>query len=124
MYERVCQSGSPVDVVGFSFYAMFQTREEMEDVLSKVRRWIEQHGRGREHWVFEFGQSPLTMGGERAQSHYIQHVTGWAMSQPDMQGVCVFALGDYAEKMGLLNSLGRKRPAYHDYRALITGGGR
>jgi len=121
LYERVCRPGSPVDVVGFSFYALFETREQMEGKLSKVQEWIERHGRGREHWVFEFGQSPLTMGGERAQSRYIQQVTAWAMSQPDMRGVCVFALGDYAEKMGLLNSVGRKRPAYQDYqRMLIT----
>jgi len=120
LYQRVCRPGSPVDVVGFSFYALYQTREEMESVLSKVQGWIERHGRGREHWVFEFGQSPLTMGGESAQSHYIQCVTTWAMRQPDVRGVCVFALGDYAEKMGLLNSTGRKRQAYHDYQRLFT----
>lgn len=119
LYERVCGPDSPVDVVGFSFYAVYQTREEMETVLSKVRGWVAQYGQGRPHWVFEFGQSPLTMGGERAQSHYIQFVSRWAASQPDMEGACVFALGDYEEKMGLLNSLGRKRPAYDDYRALI-----
>ena len=94
----------------------------MESVLSKVQGWIEQHGRDREPWVFEFGQSPLTMGGESAQSHYIQFVTAWAMRQPDMGGGCVFALGDYAEKMGLLNSTGRKRQAYHDYQRLSTAG--
>lgn len=120
LYERVCRPGSPLDVVGFSFYALFQTREQMEDELSKVQGWIERHGRGREHWVFEFGQSPLTMGGERAQSRYIQCVTAWAASQPDMRGVCVFALGDYVEKMGLLNSVGRKRPAYQDYQRMVT----
>jgi hypothetical protein len=46
----------------------------------------------------------------------------WAMRQPDMGGGCVFALGDYAEKMGLLNSSGRKRQAYHDYQRLSTAG--
>ena len=38
LYERVCRTGSLVDVVGFSFYAIYQTREEMEGVLSKVER--------------------------------------------------------------------------------------
>ena len=91
----------------------------MENVLTKVQAWIELDGRDREHWVFEFGQSPLTMGGESAQSHYIQCVTTWAMRQPEMQGVCVFALGDYAEKTGLLNSTGRTRQAYRDYQRLF-----
>jgi hypothetical protein len=53
-------------------------------------------------------------------SHYIQCVTAWAVRQPDMRGVCVFALGDYAEKTGLLNSAGRKRQAYLDYQRLST----
>lgn len=120
LYERVCRPGSPVDVVGFSFYALFQTLEQMESELSKVQGWVDRYGQGREHWVFEFGQSPLTMGGERAQSHFIQKVTGWAASQPDFRGVCVFALGDYAEKTGLLNSTGRKRPAFHAYQRMLS----
>ena len=119
LYQRLCQPDSPVDVLGFSFYALFQTAEEMGEVLSNVQGWIEQYGGGREHWVFEFGQSPLTMGGERGQSCFIQRVTAWAKSQSEMRGVCVFALGDRGEKMGLLNSLGRKRPAYHDYRKIF-----
>jgi hypothetical protein len=121
LYGRICREGSPVDVVGFSFYAVFHTRDEMEKALAKVEGWIRQSGRGKPHWVFEFGQSPLTMGGELAQIHYIQTVTVWAMRQPAMRGVCVFALGDYAEKMGLLSSTGRKRRAYHDYQRRFTG---
>ncbi len=81
---------------------------------------MKEHGRGREHWVFEFGQSPLTMGGERAQSGYIQLVTRWAARLPDMKGACVFALGDYGEKTGLLNSVGRKRQADMEYRRTIS----
>jgi len=119
LYRRVCREGSPVDVVGFSFYSLYQTRKDMEAVLAKVGGWIQESGRGREHWVFEFGQSPVTMGGERSQSHYLQCVTGWAMRRPEMRGVCVFALGDYAEKLGLVNSLGRKRRAYYDYQELL-----
>jgi len=120
LYRQVCQQDTPVDVVGFSFYAAFQSREGMERVLSKVAGWVKEYGKGREHWVFEFGQSPLTMGGERAQSHYVQWVTGWATRQQEMKGVCVFALRDYSEKLGLLNSMGRKRSVYKDYRRLIT----
>jgi hypothetical protein len=121
LYERVCAAGSPVQVVGFSFYSLFQTRQEMDTVLQEVARWIEQYGQGREHWIFEFGQSPLTMGGELAQANYIQCVATWAMRQVEMQGVCVFALGDYAEKMGLLNSMGRRRPAFRSYQRLMSG---
>ncbi len=116
LYRRVCQANSPVDVLGFSFYAIFQTRGEMEEVLAKVAEWIRQAGSDKPHWVFEFGQSPLTMGGELAQSGYIQTVTRWALRQPVMHGVCVFALGDYVEKTGLITSTGRRRPAWYDYR--------
>ncbi len=120
LYRRICRPGSLVDVVGFSFYAVYQTREEMNAVFSKVEGWIREAGQGREHWVFEFGQSPLTMGGELAQSHYIESVTAWAMRRPEMRGVCVFSLGDYAEKLGLVNSLGRKRRAFYDYQRVLS----
>ncbi|NOY83193.1 MAG: hypothetical protein GXP31_19540 [Kiritimatiellaeota bacterium] len=120
LYALVCGPASKVDAVGFSFYALYKTREQMGEQLARVSEWIKQSGGNREHWVFEFGQSPLTMGGERAQSHYIQWVTRWAARQPRFAGACVFALGDYVEKMGLINSRGRKRPAYHAYRRLAV----
>jgi hypothetical protein len=123
LYRLVCRPGSPVDVVGFSVYSLFQTRDDMQATLAKVQGWIEQSGRGREHWVFEFGQSPVTMGGELAQSHYIQFVAAWAMRQPEMRGVCVFSLGDYAEKLGLVSSTGRKRLAFYDYQRLARSAG-
>lgn len=60
------------------------------------------------------------MDGERAQSHYIQWLTRWAAKQSQFKGVCVFALGGYEEKLGLINSQGRKRPAYYAYRRLVA----
>jgi len=124
LYKRVCLPDSPVDAVGFSFYAVYETRGEVEERLARARGWISQYGQGRDHWVFEFGQSPLTMGGERAQSVYIEDVILWAASVSEMEGACVFALGDYAEKMGLVNSVGRKRPAYQACRRLFLAADR
>lgn len=97
-----------------------KTLSDMEPVLSKTAGWIDEHGRGREHWVFEFGQSPLTMGGERAQSHFVQWIMGWGSRQPNVQGACIFALRDYEERMGLISSTGRKRMAFHDCQRLTT----
>jgi hypothetical protein len=121
LYQWVCQPGGPVDVVGFSFYAVYQTREAMEASLAKAASWMNAYGRGKEHWLFEFGQSPLTMGGERAQSHYVQWVTHWAMRQPDVRGACVFALRDYEEKLGLLSAPGHRRQVYWACRRLARG---
>jgi hypothetical protein len=120
LYRRVCRPNSPVDVVGFSIYSMFQTRSQIEATVSKLEGWIRESGKGREHWIFEFGQSPMTMGGETSQSHFVQLITAWAMRQPELRGVCVFSLGDYAERLGLVNSTGRKRRAYHDYQRLTA----
>ena len=56
----------------------------------------------------------------RGQSNCIEGLTRWAAQQPQFQGACVFALGDYEEKMGLVNSQGRKRPAYDNYQQLAA----
>lgn len=120
LYRLVCGPTSNADAAGFSFYSLCKTREEMDERLARVASWVEEFGQDKEHWVFEFGQSSLTMGGERAQSHYIQWLTRWTARQPQFTGTCVFALGDYEEKMGLINSQGRKRPAYNHYRRLLT----
>ncbi len=118
LYTQVCMKGSPVDVVGFSFYAVYQTREEMAPRLRSVARWIRDYGRGREHWVFEYGQSPVTMGGERSQRNYLEYVMRWAADQPNMRGACVFSLDDEAEKLGLMTAQGRQREAYRWFRGL------
>ncbi len=120
LYRLLCRPASAMDVVGFSFYAVYQTRAEMSEALATVEGWMDAYGRGRDHWVFEFGQSPVTMGGERAQSGFVQLVAAWAMARPRMRGVCVFALGDHDEKLGLVNSHGRQRLAYTDYRAIAA----
>ncbi|MHB1462236.1 MAG: glycoside hydrolase family protein [Armatimonadota bacterium] len=118
LYRQLCMTGSPVDVVGFSFYAVYQTREETTPRLRSVARWIRDYGRGRENWVFEYGQSPVTMGGERSQRNYVEYVMRWAADQPNMRGACVFSLDDEAEKLGLMTAQGRKREVYQWFLSL------
>ena len=116
LYERVTQAHSPVQVTGFSLYAVFQTRHEMEQKLRRMEDWMKKYGHQKEHWIFETGQSPLTMGGERAQRGFLKWVSEWANRQ-QIRGIFVFGLMDYAEKVGLLSARGRPRLAFHFWSA-------
>ena len=118
LYRLLCGVEGGVDVVGFSFYAVYQTRAETSDALARVAGWVDAYGDTREHWVFEYGQSPVTMGGERAQSGFVRLVASWAAAQSPFHGVCVFALGDHDEKLGLVSATGKRRRAFTNYQAL------
>jgi hypothetical protein len=100
-------------------YSLYAGVAEIDRRLDRVSGWLADGGGEREHWIFEFGQSPLTMGGEQAQAGYILHVLDWASREPAFRGACVFALADYAERMGLRAPSGRPRHAWNALRDVI-----
>jgi hypothetical protein len=118
LYRRLVETPGTVDILGISIYSLFQRPESIERQLSRVSQWLAAGGAEHEHWIFEFGQSPLTMGGERAQAGFILQVLDWAVREPAFRGACVFALADYAERMGLLASNGRRRETWTAVRDL------
>lgn len=112
LYHRLLAAPGTVDVLGISIYAVYEGTHSIDQKLDRVSQWLAAGGADYEHWLFEFGQSPLTMGGERAQAGFILHVLDWAAREPAFHGGCVFALADYAERMGLVASNGRRRYAW------------
>lgn len=110
---RLCAAKGFADVMGFSFYSLDEDPQVIRQRLEAMDRLVQRHGRGKEHWLFEYGHSPVTSGGERAQTVFIRMVSGHAADNPAYTGACVFALDDREEKLGLLDARGRRREAFH-----------
>ncbi|HSV74549.1 MAG TPA: hypothetical protein VLH79_12390 [Chthonomonadales bacterium] len=120
LYALLCEPASEVDVVGFSLYSLYASRREMDLALRRMEGWIDRHGCAREHWLFEFGQSPVTMGGEAAQAGYLRWGLRWAAGRPEFRGAFVFSLRDDAEKLGLLSAHGRRRQAWFEFQRMAA----
>lgn len=117
LYQLCAATGVP-EVLGFSFYSMGEQPREIVSRLERATRLVEQHGAGIEHWLFEFGHPPVTLGGEAAQASFTLLVLSHFAQNPAFGGACVFAMDDSAEKLGLMNSVGRRRQLFHALEAL------
>ncbi len=112
LYKR-CAASRVADVLGFSIYSLDEGPRIIRQRLHTMDRLVQTHGSGIEHWLFEYGHSPVTSGGERAQTGFHHLVTAHVAIRRAYRGACVFALDDREEKLGLLNAHGRRRPAFN-----------
>jgi hypothetical protein len=119
LYAWAAQPGSPVDVVGFSF---FPEKKGIDDIVNAFEpaadRWMKTVPRGKDHWVFAVGAFPLNTG-ERMQERIIWHVLSWATDHPAIKGAVIYEAGDYAQARGLRVPNGRLRAAQKAVRDAI-----
>jgi hypothetical protein len=119
LYAWAAQRGSPVDVVGFSF---FPEKKGIDDIVNAFEpaadRWMKTTPPGKEHWVFAAGGYPLNSG-ERMQERIIWHVLSWATDHPAIKGLIVYEASDYAQARGLRAPNGRLRGAERAVRNAI-----
>ena len=119
MYAWAAQRGSPVDVVGFSF---FPEKKGIDDIVNAFEpaadRWMKATPPTKEHWVFAAGGFPLNSG-ERMQERIVWRSLSWATDHPAIKGLVVYEASDYAQARGLRAPNGRLRRAERAVRNAI-----
>jgi hypothetical protein len=119
LYAWAAQPGSPIDVVGFSF---FPEKKGIDDIVNAFEpaadRWMKTTPPRKEHWVFAAGGFPLTTG-ERMQERIVWRSLSWATDHPAIKGLIVYEASDYAQARGLRSPNGRLRAAERAVRHAI-----
>jgi hypothetical protein len=108
LYAWASRSGSPIDIVGFSFYPSYDGGGSLSARLHVADRWM--RGSTKNHWVFSSGAYPVTHG-EMSQARALWGTLAWATSHDLVKGLVVESAGDYDSITGLRAPGGRIRPA-------------
>ena len=108
LYAWASARGSPIDVVGFSFYPSYDGGASLGARLRVADRWM--RGSTKPHWVFGAGAFPVTHG-EPSQARALWGTLAWATSHEQVKGLIVESAGDYDAATGLRAPGGRIRPA-------------
>lgn len=120
LYAWASAPGSPVNVVGFSFFPSYGGGRSVTARLRTAGRWM--RDTRKSHWVFAAGGFPMSHG-ERSQTAAVWGTLAWATRQPSVHGVIVDGAGDYEAMTGLRAAGGRLRPtASLVARAVVTLG--
>lgn len=110
LYAWATSEGSPIDVVGFSFYPTRLGARTMDAGFRAADRWLRAHPPTKPQWVFGAGGYPLAHG-EIAQDLGIVAALSWATSHPQVRGLIVTEASDYGQAMGIRAPYGRFRKA-------------
>ncbi len=120
LYAWAAQRGSPVDVVGFSFYPNRLGARFMDAGFRAADRWMTAHPPIKPHWVLGAGGYPLAHG-ETSHARAVWAALAWATAHPHIRGALVTEAGDYGQAMGLRAPNGRFREAATAVRRALNG---
>lgn len=120
LYAWAAGSGSPVEVLGFSFYPNRLGARNVDASFRAADRWMVANPSSKVHWVFGAGGLPLAHG-EQSQERVVQAVLAWATTHAKMRGVVITEAGDYGQSMGLRAPNGRYRRAATTLRQAVNG---
>ena len=110
LYAWASRSGSPMDIVGFSFFPTPYVGGDLDALERAADRWMRAAPPTKDHWVFATGGYPLAYG-ERIHERTIWQVLAWATEHPAITGLVVYEAGDYGQSRGLRAPNGRIRSA-------------
>jgi hypothetical protein len=110
LYAWAAGAGSPLDVVGFSFFPNRLGGASIDARMRAADRWVRVSPPVKDHWVFASGGYPLAYG-ERSQEQAIWAALAWSTARQWIKGVIVYEAGDYGQSRGLRAPSGRLRPA-------------
>jgi hypothetical protein len=108
LYAWAATVGSPIDVVGFSFYPTRLGARTIDASFRAADRWLRAHPPRKPHWVFGAGGYPLAHG-ETSQDRAVWAALAWATSHTPVRGLVVTEANDYGQAMGLRAPNGRYR---------------
>lgn len=118
-YAWAAQSGSPVDVIGFSLFPEKLGIGDLAETFEPAAdRWMKTIPPTKDHWVFAAGAYPLNEG-EATQSQAIWQSLAWATGHAAIKGLVVYEASDYAQARGLRAPNGRLRAAAGVLKAAI-----
>ncbi len=121
VFRWAADGDSPIDRVGLVLHAGTDAAAAFETRLDRAGASLDLLAPGKRAWVLECAGSP-GIAGESHQARHLDRVLAWARSRPEVEGVSQTALEDGPERIGLVNSLGRRRQAFATYRRAIAGG--
>lgn len=110
LYAWAAGPGSPIDIVGFSFFPNRRGAESIDADMRAADRWMRVMPPAKDHWVFAAGGYPLAHG-EASQAESIWGALAWATAHPVIKGLVVYEAGDYGQSRGLRAPSGRLRTA-------------
>lgn len=120
LYAWAAAPGSPVDVVGFSFFPGAKGAQDLDASMRAADRWMRATSTPKPHWVFNTGGYPLAHG-ERSQARALWGTLAWATGHPQVKGLIVSSASDYIGATGLQAPDGRRRPAAASVERAIRG---
>ncbi len=120
LYAWAAAPGSPVDVVGFSFYPSRLGARTIDASFRAADRWMRANPPRKPHWVFAAAGYPLAHG-EQSQARAIWAALAWATARPQFRGVIVMEANDYGQALGLRAPNGRYRRAATTVRRAMNG---
>lgn len=118
LYAWGAAPGSPIDVLGFSFFPTRLGARSMDANFRAADRWLRAHPPRKPQWVFGTGGYPLAHG-ERSQARAIWAALAWATAHVEVRGIVVVEANDYGQSMGLRAPNGRYRLAAIRYQRAI-----
>jgi hypothetical protein len=118
LYAWAAAPGSPIDVLGFSFYPTRLGARSMDAGLRAVDRWLRVHPPEKPHWVFGAGGYPLAHG-EVSQERAVWAALSWATAHLPVRGLVVTEANDYGQSMGVRAPTGRYRDAAASLRRAV-----
>ncbi len=110
LYAWAAARGSPIDVVGFSFYPTRLGARSMDAGFRAADRWLRAHPAQKPQWVFGAGGYPLAHG-EISQERAVWAALAWATGHAELRGVVISEANDYGQAMGVRAPNGRYRAA-------------
>lgn len=110
LYSWAAASGSPIDVIGFSFYPTRLGARSMDAGFRAADRWMRAQPHNKPHWVLGAGGYPLAHG-EISQERAIWAALSWATARESVKGLIVSDANDYGQAMGVRAPNGRFRRA-------------
>jgi hypothetical protein len=110
LYAWAAGAGSPIDVVGFSFYPTRLGARTLDASFRAADRWLRALPPGKPQWVFGAGGYPLAHG-EASQNRAILASLAWATARPAVRGIVITEANDYGQSMGVRAPNGRYRRA-------------
>jgi hypothetical protein len=110
LFAWAAAPGSPVDIVGFSFYPTRLGARTLDASFRAADRWMLARPPKKPLWVFGAGGFPLAHG-EVSQDRALWAALSWATAHLEIRALVVTEVNDYGQAMGLRAPNGRFRRA-------------
>ena len=118
LYAWAATTGSPIDILGFSFFPSRLGARALDANYRAADRWLRAYPPRKSHWVFGAGGFPLAHG-EQSQDRALLASLSWATAHIEVRGLVAVEANDYGQATGVRAPNGRYRKAAYTLRNSI-----